>query len=92
MGETESDAVFHLAETFRGIRPPVSGGFQRQTARDPPHGVHAVNAEIHQRSASCSFSAQLPFFAFCPVHNFRIARVHVAKAPQLPASDEFLEG
>src|SRR5246127_5088075 len=91
MNEAKSNAIFDLGETLRISGPGGAGGPTGRAARQPAHSVHAVDPDIHERTASGERVIELPMASLHRINNFSISRKNVAEATQLATGYEVLQ-
>src|SRR5580704_17263091 len=89
--ESERDAVFDFAEALGVVSPGMCRRLDRGGARQPAHGINAVDADIHQRTASRQPWVQLPRLCFYRVDEFGVSRKHVPETAKFASRDQLLQ-
>src|ERR1700736_2856353 len=90
--ESKRDAVFDFAEALGVVSPGMRRRLDRGGARQPAHGVDAIDADVHQRTASRQPRVQLPRLRFSRVDEFGVSRKHVPETAKFAAGDQVLQG
>src|SRR5712692_717053 len=92
VNETKSDVILYLAEAFWVVCPGVRRSLNRSGASHPAHGVDAINAQVHQRTAASQLPVQLPSPGLGGIDDLGVGRVHVPEAAQLTTGNQLLKG
>src|ERR1700751_1035089 len=92
MSQAEGNAVFDPAEAFGVVGPCMRRGIEGRTSCEPAHGVHAIDADVHEGASAGDLRIQLPVARFDPLPDFGVGGKDVTESGEFAAANKFLQG
>src|SRR5580704_4193519 len=89
--QSKRNTLLHIAKRGRIARPSLRAHFNRIFVHQPARSIHAVDPQIHQRSAARQLRIQQPSQRSTRREKFAERSMNHVNSPQLAALNQFLQ-